>query len=85
MEYNLGLACDPIAGLLKIPCIKRNGIAAVQAINASRIALNENGQHIVSLDKMIKTMRETAKDMQSKYKGTYLGGLAVNHTECSLL
>ncbi|MEH6443085.1 MAG: L-serine ammonia-lyase [Oceanospirillaceae bacterium] len=82
MEHNLGLTCDPIAGLVQIPCIERNAIAAVKAINASRMALNEDGQHFVSLDKVIKTMRDTGADMQSKYKETSLGGLAVNFTEC---
>lgn len=82
MEHNLGLTCDPIAGLVQIPCIERNAIAAVKAINASRMALNEDGQHFVSLDKVIKTMRDTGADMQSKYKETSLGGLAVNVTEC---
>lgn len=82
MEHNLGLTCDPIAGLVQIPCIERNAIAAVKAINASRMAINEDGQHFVSLDKVIKTMRDTGADMQSKYKETSLGGLAVNVTEC---
>jgi L-serine dehydratase len=82
MEHNLGLTCDPIAGLVQIPCIERNAIASVKAINASRMALNEDGQHFVSLDKVIKTMRDTGADMQSKYKETSLGGLAVNVTEC---
>lgn len=82
MEHNLGLTCDPIAGLVQIPCIERNAIAAVKAINASRMAINEDGQHFVSLDKVIRTMRDTGADMQSKYKETSLGGLAVNVTEC---
>ena len=82
MEHNLGLTCDPVGGLVQIPCIERNAIAAVKAINASRMAINEDGQHFVSLDKVIKTMRDTGADMQSKYKETSLGGLAVNVTEC---
>lgn len=82
MEHNLGLTCDPIAGLVQIPCIERNAIASVKAINASRMALNEDGQHFVSLDKVIKTMRDTGADMQSKYKETSTGGLAVNVIEC---
>jgi L-serine dehydratase len=82
MEHNLGLTCDPIAGLVQIPCIERNAMAAVKAINACRIALNGDGEHFVSLDKVIKTMKETGIDMQSKYKETSLGGLAVNVIEC---
>ncbi len=82
MEHNLGLTCDPIAGLVQIPCIERNAMAATKAINASRIALNGNGEHFVSLDKVIRTMRDTGADMQSKYKETSLGGLAVNVIEC---
>ncbi|MEH6812869.1 MAG: L-serine ammonia-lyase [Motiliproteus sp.] len=82
MEHNLGLTCDPIAGLVQVPCIERNAMAAVKAINASRIALNGDGDHFVSLDKVIATMKETGIDMQSKYKETSLGGLAVNVIEC---
>mgnify|MGYP001105508339 FL=1 len=82
MEHNLGLTCDPIAGLVQVPCIERNAMAAIKAINASRIALNGDGEHFVSLDKVIKTMRDTGADMQSKYKETSLGGLAVNVIEC---
>ncbi len=82
MEHNLGLTCDPIGGLVQIPCIERNAMGAVKAINASRIALHGDGQHKVSLDKVIKTMRDTGRDMQAKYKETALGGLAVNVPEC---
>ena len=82
MEHNLGLTCDPIGGLVQIPCIERNAMAAVKAINAARLALRGDGQHFVSLDKVIKTMRETGKDMKSKYKETARGGLAVNVIEC---
>ncbi len=82
MEHNLGLTCDPIGGLVQVPCIERNAMAAVKAINASRLALRGDGQHYVSLDKVIKTMRQTGADMKSKYKETSRGGLAVNVTEC---
>lgn len=82
MEHNLGLTCDPIGGLVQIPCIERNAIGAVKAINSARLALHSDGQHHVSLDKVIKTMRETGADMQTKYKETSLGGLAVNVVEC---
>jgi L-serine dehydratase len=82
MEHNLGLTCDPVGGLVQVPCIERNAMAAVKAINASRIALRGDGQHIVSLDKVIKTMRETGADMKVKYKETARGGLAVNVIEC---
>ena len=82
MEHNLGLTCDPIAGLVQIPCIERNAMGAVKAINASRMALRSDGKHHVSLDKVIKTMRDTGRDMQDKYKETSRGGLAVNVIEC---
>jgi L-serine dehydratase len=82
MEHNLGLTCDPVGGLVQVPCIERNAMAAVKAINACRIALRGDGQHIVSLDKVIKTMRETGADMKVKYKETSRGGLAVNVIEC---
>jgi L-serine dehydratase len=82
MEHNLGLTCDPVGGLVQIPCIERNAMAAVKAINAARIALRGDGRHIVSLDKVIKTMRETGADMKIKYKETARGGLAVNVIEC---
>jgi L-serine dehydratase len=82
MEHNLGLTCDPIGGLVQIPCIERNAMGAVKAINASRMSLRGDGQHHVSLDKVIKTMRDTGRDMQDKYKETSRGGLAVNVIEC---
>ena len=82
MEHNLGLTCDPIGGLVQVPCIERNAMASVKAINASRLALRGDGTHYVSLDKVIKTMRETGKDMKTKYKETARGGLAVNVIEC---
>lgn len=82
MEHNLGLTCDPIGGLVQVPCIERNAMGAIQAINAARMALNGNGQHRVSLDKVIKVMRDTGSDMHDKYKETARGGLAVNVIEC---
>jgi L-serine dehydratase len=82
MEHNLGLTCDPVGGLVQIPCIERNAMAAVKAINAQRMAFRGDGKHQVSLDKVIKTMRETGADMKSHYKETSRGGLAVNVIEC---
>jgi len=82
MEHNLGLTCDPVGGLVQIPCIERNAMAAVKAINAQRMASRGDGKHHVSLDKVIKTMRETGADMKSHYKETSRGGLAVNVIEC---
>jgi L-serine dehydratase len=82
IEHNLGLTCDPVGGLVQIPCIERNAIAAVKAINAARLALNGTGSHKVSLDQAIETMRETGRDMHIKYKETARGGLAVNVIEC---
>jgi L-serine dehydratase len=82
MEHNLGLTCDPIGGLVQIPCIERNAMGAVKAINAARIALRGDGRHFVSLDKVIKTMRDTGADMKTKYKETARGGLAVNVINC---
>ena len=82
MEHNLGLTCDPVGGLVQIPCIERNAIASVKAISAARTALRGDGSHIVSLDKVVKTMRETGADMKVKYKETARGGLAVNVIEC---
>ncbi|OYT88566.1 MAG: L-serine ammonia-lyase [Burkholderiales bacterium PBB6] len=82
MEHHLGLTCDPVGGLVQIPCIERNAIASVKAINAARMALRGDGVHHVSLDKVIKTMRETGADMKTKYKETARGGLAVNIVEC---
>ncbi len=81
MEHNLGLTCDPVGGLVQVPCIERNAMGAVKAINASRIALRGDGHHFVSLDKVIKTMRDTGADMKTKYKETARGGLAVNVLE----
>ena len=81
MEHNLGLTCDPVAGLVQVPCIERNAMAAVKAISAARMALRGSGKHFVSLDKVIKTMRDTGRDMQDKYKETARGGLAVNVIE----
>ena len=81
MEHNLGLTCDPVGGLVQVPCIERNAMAAVKAINASRMALRGDGKHFVSLDKVIKTMRDTGKDMKTKYKETARGGLAINVVE----
>jgi L-serine dehydratase len=82
MEHNLGLTCDPIGGLVQIPCIERNGMAAVKAVTAARMALRGDGKHHVSLDKVIRTMKETGRDMSVKYKETARGGLAVNVIEC---
>jgi L-serine dehydratase len=82
MEHNLGLTCDPVGGLVQIPCIERNAIAAVKAITAARTALRGDGNHIVSLDSVLKTMRETGADMSVKYKETARAGLAVNVIEC---
>ncbi|WP_018351806.1 L-serine ammonia-lyase [Longispora albida] len=82
MEHNLGLTCDPIGGLVQIPCIERNAVASIKAITAARLALRGDGDHFVSLDKVIKTMRETGADMKIKYKETARGGLAVNVIEC---
>jgi L-serine dehydratase len=82
MEHNLGLTCDPIGGLVQVPCIERNAIAAAKAINAAKMALWGDGSHRVSLDEVIVTMRETGKDMSSKYKETAMGGLAVNVVAC---
>lgn len=82
MEHNLGLTCDPISGLVQVPCIERNAIGATKAVNAARMALMGDGEHRVTLDDVINTMRETGKDMSHKYKETALGGLAVNVVEC---
>lgn len=82
MEHNLGLTCDPIGGLVQIPCIERNAMGSVKAINAQRMAMRGDGKHRVSLDKVIKTMRDTGRDMRDKYKETSRGGLAVNVIEC---
>ncbi|WP_416669295.1 L-serine ammonia-lyase [Egbenema bharatensis] len=82
MEHNLGLTCDPVGGLVQVPCIERNAMGAIKAINAARMALKGDGKHYVPLDKVIKTMRETGADMSDKYKETARGGLAVNVAEC---
>lgn len=82
MEHNLGLTCDPVGGLVQVPCIERNSMGAIKAINAARLALRGKGEHKVSLDKVIKTMWDTGNDMKSKYKETARGGLAVNIIEC---
>ena len=81
MEHNLGLTCDPIGGLVQVPCIERNAMASMKAITATRMAMSGDGTHFVSLDKVIKTMRITGMDMQAKYKETARGGLAVNVIE----
>lgn len=82
MEHHLGLTCDPVAGLVQAPCIERNAMAAVKALNAARLAMAGGGEHIVTLDQVIRTMLETGRDMQSRYKETSLGGLAVNVVAC---
>jgi L-serine dehydratase len=82
MEHNLGLTCDPVGGLVQVPCIERNAMAAIKSLNAARLALAGDGSHRVSLDKVIATMRQTGADMSSKYKETARGGLAVNVAEC---
>ncbi|MGB8644649.1 MAG: L-serine ammonia-lyase, iron-sulfur-dependent, subunit alpha, partial [Anaerolineae bacterium] len=82
MEHNLGLTCDPVGGLVQVPCIERNAMGAIKAINAARISLRGDGRHLVSLDKVIATMRATGADMKTKYKETALGGLAVHVIEC---
>src|SRR6478672_6685621 len=82
MEHNLGLTCDPVGVLVQIPCIERNAVASIKAITAARMAVRGDGSHHVSLDKAIKTMRETGRDMKDKYKETARGGLALNVVEC---
>ncbi len=82
MEHNLGLTCDPIGGLVQIPCIERNAMGAVKAINAAKLAMHGDGTHKVTLDQVIETMRQTGQDMSSHYKETSQGGLAVNVPEC---
>jgi L-serine dehydratase len=82
IEHNLGLTCDPIGGLVQIPCIERNAVGSIKAITAARMAVRGDGEHFVSLDKAIKTMRDTGADMKDKYKETARGGLAVNVIEC---
>jgi len=82
MEHHLGMTCDPIAGLVQIPCIERNAMGAIKALNACRLAIGDDGDHKVSLDQVIRTMYQTGLDMQSRYKETSLAGLAVNVAEC---
>ena len=82
MEHNLGLTCDPIGGLVQVPCIERNTMGSMKAINAARLALRGDGEHHVTLDAVIKTMLQTGLDMQDKYKETSTGGLAVNAVAC---
>jgi L-serine dehydratase len=82
LEHNLGLTCDPVGGLVQVPCIERNAVAAVKAVTASRLALRGDGTHRVSLDQAVETLRQTGADMSVKYKETSTGGLAVNVIEC---
>ena len=82
MEHHLGMTCDPVGGLVQVPCIERNTMGAIKAINAAYLALHGDGRHIVSLDQVIETMRQTGEDMKSQYKETSQGGLAVNVVEC---
>jgi L-serine dehydratase len=82
MEHHLGLTCDPVGGLVQVPCIERNAIASSTAVSAARLALHGDGTHLVSLDTVIETMRQTGVDMMTKYKETSEGGLAVNVVEC---
>jgi L-serine dehydratase len=82
MEHNLGLTCDPVGGLVQVPCIERNAVGAIKAIEAARLALLGDGKHRVSLDQVIETMRKTGLDMGEKYKETAKGGLAANVVEC---
>ena len=82
MEHNLGLTCDPVGGLVQVPCIERNAMGSIKAINASRLAMRGSGEQKVTLDKVIKTMLDTGNDMKTKYKETARGGLAVNIIEC---
>ena len=82
MEHNLGLTCDPIGGLVQVPCIERNAMGAVKAVNSARLAMRGTGEHVVSLDSVIKTMYDTGRDMSNNYKETSLGGLAVNVSNC---
>jgi len=82
LEHHLGMSCDPVAGLVQVPCIERNGMGAVKAVAAASLALRGDGRHLVSLDACIETMRQTGRDMSEKYKETSLGGLAVNVPNC---
>ena len=82
LEHNLGLTCDPVAGLVQVPCIERNGLGAIKAVSAASLALRGDGSHFMPLDNCIEAMRQTGEDMSEKYKETSLGGLAVNLPEC---
>ena len=82
LEHHLGMTCDTIKGLVQVPCIERNGLGAIKAISAASLSLRGDGNHVVSLDSCIETMRQTGKDMDMKYKETALGGLAVNVPNC---
>ena len=82
LEHHLGMTCDPVAGLVQVPCIERNGLGAVKAVSAASLAMRGDGSHFVPLDACVKTMLETGKDMDSRYKETSQGGLAVNVVEC---
>ncbi len=82
LEHNLGLTCDPVGGLVQVPCIERNAMASIKAINAAQLALRGDGAHAISLDQAIRTMRDTGRDMLDKYKETSRGGLAVSFPEC---
>lgn len=82
LEHHLGMTCDPVGGLVQVPCIERNSMGAIKAINAASLALAGDGSHRVSLDQVIETMRQTGQDMSSKYKETSIGGLAFNVTSC---
>ena len=82
LEHHLGMTCDPVKGLVQVPCIERNGLGAIKAVSAASLSLRGDGQHLVSLDACIETMRQTGHDMHEKYKETSLGGLAVNVPNC---
>ena len=82
LEHHLGMTCDPVAGLVQVPCIERNGLGAIKAVSAASLALRGDGQHLIPLDACIETMRQTGEDMNAKYKETSLGGLAVNVPNC---
>ena len=82
LEHHLGMTCDPVAGLVQVPCIERNGLGAIKAVSAASLALRGDGQHFMPLDSAIETMRQTGEDMHEKYKETSLGGLAVNVPNC---
>ena len=82
LEHHLGMSCDPVGGLVQVPCIERNGLGAIKAVSAASLALHGDGQHFMPLDNCIEAMRQTGEDMSEKYKETSLGGLAVNLPEC---